>query len=257
MLAFSCPFCGQPVDLSQWNLLGTFERYLMLSFVLSLAIRFQQYRINIRFFLRLPREWPEMFKVIKEHSGVFLTWTMIVPVSITFSVLAAHTLCLRLVFRDADVTWPELWAHWGTLLPIVGIGLLMLTMDAIAIFSSGQTDFDEIEQNLSRGEFALTSRMMKAVKWISFKSVDPEKIVENRIKETFGHLRLLLIGQLRRWSFHTAVRIAFGFLLWISWARVEESLSVFSFVVAVLGVLAVLGLLLYWMRQPLTETLPA
>ena len=69
-------------------------------------------------------------------------------------------------------------------------------------------------------------------------------------------MRLVLLAQLRRWSFHTAVRITFGFLLWLSWGRLIGRIGTggFWFYAACLAVW--LGTVYWWTRQPtlVTET---
>ena len=164
VLAVKCWLCGQPVDLGQVNVMSSYERYLMLTFVLSLMMRVHQHKTNLMFAWQFPQRWPSVFEVVKRHKDVFLTWTLLLPVGVTLAVLLAHTLCYRLIWSDADVTPAQLGDYWSMLVLLLFIGGWMLVLDLVALFSATQTNFDEIEKNLSRGEFALTSRAMWLVR---------------------------------------------------------------------------------------------
>lgn len=249
MFALYCPVCGEPVSPADFNLIGLYQKYLILTFLLSLAIRFHQYRANLGFLLKVPKQWPNMYAALKEHSGVLLTWTLIVPVGITLAVLVSHSLCYYLVWSEANVSARDLFDRWGTLIPIVGVGVAMLTLDLLVLFRMGNSNFDAVEAQLSRGELALTSRTLKALRAVSFGRFDPQRIVGDRLKGQFAALRIVLIEQLRRWSFHSAVRIAFGFLLWLAWARVAYRMATGGYWAWMLGVLSVLAVFLFWMRR--------
>lgn len=250
MLAVKCPFCGQPVDLSQMNVMGVYERYLILTFVLSLLMRFKQYRTNISFAWQFPQRWPSVLEVVKAHKGIFLTWTTLLPVGVTLAVLLAHSLCYRLIWQAADVTPTTLGNEWYLLPFLVLVCLTMLALDLQALFSTTQTDFDEIETALSRGEYVLSSRAMVALRVGSFGLFSPKKYIENRIEESLQAVRLVLLTQLRRWSFHTAVRIAFGFLLWWAYALVNGFISIPTYWINAAFILAGLGVAYWWAKQP-------
>ena len=252
MLAVKCLLCGQPVDLSQLNVMGIYERYLILTFLLSLLMRFQQYRTNLGFAWQFPQRWPSVLEVVKARKGIFLTWTTLLPVGVTLAVLLGHSLFYRLIWQAADVTPTTLSNEWYLLPFLILVCLTMLALDLQALFSTTQTDFDEIETALGRGEYVLSSRAMVALRVGSFGLFSPRRYIENRIEESLHSVRLVLLTQLRRWSFHTAVRIAFGFLLWFAYALINDYISIVTYWINAAFILFGLGCAYWWTRQPVT-----
>lgn len=250
-MQLTCPVCGQPFSLAQINLLGLFELYLFLTFILSAGIRFHHYRSNIKFLLHVPQKWPEMYAMIRENTGLFLRWTMIIPVSITLAVFLFYFLAYRLIWTEAVINWRELWTGPLSAIMLTAVGCAMLALDASALFSSSQWDYNLIERNLTRGESALNSRSLKVLRFLTFNRIDHKQIVQGRVRDSLSFVRLSLIDQLRRQSVHTAVRIAFGFLLWISWYRISHDAPTVFLIASSLSVLIVLGAILYWLRMPI------
>lgn len=253
-MQLTCPVCGQPFSPAQINLLGLFELYLFLTFVLSAGIRFHHYRLNVKFLLHVPQKWPQMYAMIRENTGLFLRWTMIVPVSITLTVFLFYFLAYRLIWTEAVINWHELWTDPLSAIMLTAVGCAMLALDVSALFSTSQWDYNLIERNLTRGESALKSRSLKVLRFLTFNRIDHQQIVRDRVIDSIGYVRLSLIDQLRRQSVHTATRIACGFLLWIAWYRIgHHSATVFS-IASSLSVLIVLGAILVWLRIPIFQT---
>lgn len=248
MTAVRCWLCGHPVELSTINLMASYERYLLLTFVLSLLLRFRQYHTNVRFAWAFPQQWPNVLEIIKKHSAIFLTWTTILPVAVTLGILLTHTVCYRLIWSEAVVTPSELGQHLLVLAFLLPVSLWMLFLDLTTLFRASQLDFAEIEKNLSKGESALTSRALSALRLASLGFFNPRKLVENRIADSLHGVRLALLAQLRRWSFHTAVRITFGFLLWLGYAHLSERIGRAAFL-GYVGLLALWLLASYWWSQ--------
>ncbi|MCA9068459.1 MAG: hypothetical protein KDA84_06030 [Planctomycetaceae bacterium] len=235
----------------------TYERYLFLTFLLSFLIRFRQYQSNVQFAWQFPQQWPSVLEVIKEHRSIFLRWTTILPVAITLGILLAHTICYRLVWSEAKVSPSDLSDDTVVLVFLLPVSLWMIFLDLKTLFTASQLDFAEIEKNLTKGEFALNSRAMTAVRFASLGLFNPRKYVENRVADSLHGVRLALIAQLRRWSFHTAVRITFGFLLWFGYARITNTISQITFL-GYVGALAVwLVAATWWSRRKAEELVEA
>lgn len=249
MFSVRCWLCGHEVDLSQINLMTSYERYLVLTFLLSVLIRYRQYRGNLEFAWQFPQQWPSVLEVIKQSSGIFWKWTTLLPVSITLGVLLGHTICYRVIWSEAVVTPVSLPGHVPVMALVLPVSLWMVCLDLRALFTASQIDFAEIERNLAKGEFALTSRAMSALRFASLGLFNPRKFVENRVADSLHNVRIVLLAQLRRWSFHTAVRITFGFLLWLGYAHLNGHLSLAGFW-GYAGILALwLGSAAWWSRR--------
>jgi hypothetical protein len=255
-MQLTCPVCGQPFSPADVNLLGVFELYLLLTFVLSAAIRFHHFRSNMNFLLHVPQRWPRMYGLIREQTGMFLRWTMLVPVGITLIVFLMYLVAYRLAWTDAVVSLRELRSVPLSTVLLVLIGGSMLALDSSALFRSSQWDYNQIEQNLTRGESALQSRTFKVVRWLTRRRIDPDRIVRSRVIDSLAAVRLTLIDQLRRQSVHTAFRIAFGFLLWMTWYEIHHEPAAAKSVLASLSVLTVLAVVLIWLRVPLLDSPP-
>lgn len=251
MTTVRCWLCGHEVVLSGINLITAYERYLVLTFFLSFLIRFRQYQSNVQFAWQFPQQWPSVLEVIRQNTTIFLTWTTLLPVAITFAILFVHTICYRLIWSEATVTPAELTTHPAILFLIFPLGLWMIGLDLRALLTASQVDFKEIEENLSKGEFALTSRAMSALRIASFGVFNPRKYVENRVADSLHNVRLVLLAQLRRWSFHTAVRITFGFTIWLSFGRLAGAMSPREFLGSILLLFLWLGAAIWWCwREP-------
>jgi hypothetical protein len=251
-----CWLCGRPVELDSINLMISYERYLMLTFVLSLLLRFRQYHTNVRFAWAFPQQWPNVLEVIKKHSSIFLRWTTLLPVAITLGILLMHTVCYRLIWSEAVVTPQGLRQDLVVAVFLIPVSLWMICLDLTTLFRASQLDFSEIEKNLSKGEFALTSRALSALRFASLGFFNPRKLVETRVADSLHGVRLALLAQLRRWSFHTAVRITFGFLLWFGYGHLTGHISQAVFLIYV-GMLAVWLGAVYWWSQREPDIQPA
>ncbi len=246
MLLTICPVCGQDIVLAELNLLLLFERYLLMMFVLSLAVRYQQYRAYLGFLWAVPDKWPSMYTLLKKHLRIFRTWTMLVPVGIALGIYVVHFVSQRLIWREAAIDSQQLASQLWALVPVALFGGAMLYYDLRAIFSSSRVDFNAIETSLKKGEFALTSRTAKVIKFLTFNRLDVNKLVESRVTDTLFGLRLAFMRQLRQQSFHTILRIAFGCLLWTTWARVVLSLSTILYLIALASLIALLVVAWRW-----------
>lgn len=246
MLLTICPVCGQDIVLGELNLLLLFERYLLLMFVLSLAVRYQQYRAYLGFLWAMPDKWPSMYALLKKHLRIFRTWTMLVPVGIALGIYAVHFVSQRLIWREAAIDARQLADEAWAIVPVLLFGGAMLYYDLRAIFSASRVDFNAIETNLQKGEFALTSRTVKLVKYLTLNRLDVNKVVESRVTDTLFGLRLAFMRQLRQQSFHTILRMTFGCLLWATWAWVVLSLSTLLYVTALGSLIALLVVAWRW-----------
>jgi hypothetical protein len=249
MTTIRCWLCGQEIVVSQINLMTAYERYLVLTFLLSLLIRFRQYQSNVQFAWQFPQQWPSVLEVIKRHSTIFLKWTTLLPVAITLGILLVHTICYRLIWSEATVMPLELKGHPPIMFLLISLGIWMICLDLRALFMASQVNFTEIERDLSKGEFALTSRAMSAVRFASFGLFNPRKYVENRVADSLHNVRLVLLAQLRRWSFHTAVRITFGFSLWFGFARLSGHMSSSEFLGSVFLLAIWLIAAIWWCQR--------
>lgn len=232
LLLWHCPFCGQETTFADLNLITLFEWYLLATFLVSLAIRYQLYRSYVELFWSMPDRWPAMYDVIKKHSRSFLNWTMTIPVGIMLAIYLIHMISYRIIWTDADISPLDLFGSWIVWLPVLVLMLAMLYNDFRGLFQLTPVNFTDLQTNLRHGEFALNPKLSKWVRRLTFNKIDPKQIVESRVKDTLQWIRSAFLLQLRYQSFFTVVRIAFGFLLWTAWARLKLDLSLTTYLIA-------------------------
>lgn len=254
LLLWHCPFCGQETALADLNLITLFEWYLLLTFLFSLAIRYELYRSYVKLFWSMPGKWPAMYDVIKKHSTSFLNWTMTIPVGIMLAIYLIHMISYRFIWTDAEISPVDLFDSWLVWLPVLVLLFAMFYNDFRGLFQIEPVNFTDLETHLRHGEFALQSKVSKWVKRLSFNKVNPKKIVESRVAETIQWIRSAFLLQLRYQSFHTVVRIAFGFLLWTSWARLKMELSLSTYLIALAVLIGLIAFAYRWTRARAEET---
>ena len=249
LLLWHCPFCGQETTLADLNLITLFEWYLLLTFLFSLAIRYQLYRSYVALFWSMPEKWPAMYDIIKKHSRALLNWTMTIPVGIMLAIYLIHTISYRLIWTDADISPVDLFHSWIVGVPVLLLMAAMFYNDFRGLFQMTPVNFTDLQTNLSHGEFALKSNVSKWVRRLTFNRIDPQQIVETKVKDTLQWIRGAFLYQLRYQSFHTVVRIAFGFLLWTSWARLKLDLSLTIYLIALGALTFMIAFAYRWTRQ--------
>ncbi|MDG2391318.1 MAG: hypothetical protein P8M30_18580 [Planctomycetaceae bacterium] len=256
MLLWSCPVCGQETTLAALNLITLFEWYLLATFFFSLAIRYQLYRSYVALFWSMPEKWPAMYDLVKKHSRSLLNWTMTIPVGIMLAIYLIHMVSYRLIWDDAEIAPPDLWASAEVFLPVIALMAAMFYFDFKGLFQVTPVNFKDLETNLRHGEIALNSNVSKWVRRLTFNRVDPHQMVETRVADTMQWIRSAFLEQLRYQSFHTMVRISFGFLLWTAWVRLKLDLSVGTYLLALLMIACLIAFAWRWTRQPEKENVP-
>lgn len=203
--------------MSALNLIRVFDGYLIVTFAISLVMRYRQYRELLDLVLSGPGRWPKLIQLAQQQKSAFLTWPMLVPVILTFTVMVLHMAASWFVWRSATVTPADLWAHPWMLLTVVGLALAMLALDYDAVFNVGRLDRQEIIKNLDKAEYWLRSWVGGAVRILTLGYVDPRRIVANEVRANLTWLSGEVGKMMWRWALQIAVRISFGLSLWLSW----------------------------------------
>src|SRR5438874_13297854 len=102
------------------SLISLFLVYLTLVFLIGTALRVRDYRHVLGLVLSVPGRWPRLFKLVKEHHHVLLTWRTVLPLALTLGLLAAHTITSQLVWPRAAsaLTIARLLEVWPSLLVV-------------------------------------------------------------------------------------------------------------------------------------------
>jgi len=200
------------------NLLSVLEVYLILSFILSIIRRYAYYQAMLGVILALPQRWPKLLQLAQQQRMVFLTWPTILPVVVTFLVMAVNSIALNFVWTSASVTPALLWEHWPALVLVLGFGAPMLYLDFTAVFTDRPFDREALEKHLDQAEYWLRSWVAPVVQVITFGKVNPRQMVHEEVHKALVQATLDFNRMMWRWALQVTMRLAFGLTLWLTWA---------------------------------------
>lgn len=205
------------------NLIHLFDFYLALAFLLSTAMRVHQYRAVIGLVRAVPDRWPNLLKLVRQHIGVFLTWSTVLPLFLAFMLSVIHTLATRLVWPHAHLTLVDLFHHWRLLLIIAPLCAAMLAVDVYSTFKVGEFDREMMQKYFDQAEFWLRSWAAPVVRVFTFGYINPRKMVTVEVRKALIEASKLLNSTLWWVSVQVALRVAFGLALWMTWAYTLSS----------------------------------
>lgn len=204
--------------LASLNLLSVLEVYLILSFILSIIRRYSYYRAMLGFIVALPQRWPKLFQMAQTHSTIFLTWPTLVPIFVTFLLMAVNSIALNFIWVGASVTPEVLWHWWLALILVLGFGGPMLYLDVTAVLRPAEFDRGALEKHLDQAEYWLRSWVAPAVKVLTFGYVNPRQMVHDEVRKALVQATLDFNRMMWRWALQIGMRLAFGLTLWLTWA---------------------------------------
>jgi len=194
-----------------------FELYLMFFFILNLYQRIRQYRTVVGLVLSVQSRWPRLFKLVKEHGNLFLTWGTVLPGLLTLGLLLMHTLAYRVVWPQADLPVSRFLEVWP-LLPVVIIsGAAMVGVDVWLCWRVAEIDRHMLEGYFDQAEYWLRSWTAPVVHVLSLGYINPRRIVGQEVRKALESVSVLLNSSLWWVSLQTGLRIAFGLALWMAW----------------------------------------
>ena len=71
------------------NLLGLFDLYLIITFILGMARRYRQYQGVMGLIFAFGQRWPRLVQLVSQQRTIFLTWRTLAPVGFTFALFFA------------------------------------------------------------------------------------------------------------------------------------------------------------------------
>jgi hypothetical protein len=205
------------------SLLHAFDFYLMFAFVAGTSRRIDQYRHFAGIVFRLPGRWPRLLALVKAHRTIFLTWATALPALLALLLSVVQIFASRLVWPEAGrppggLTTARLVGHWPALLAAFPLGLAMVALDAYGILVAGQVNRAQLEKHFDQAEYWLTSRAATAVRVFTLGFVNPRRLVAVEVRKALTDASRLLSTTLWWVILQTALRIAFGLTLWLTWA---------------------------------------
>jgi hypothetical protein len=203
-----------------WNLdlIHVFAFYLWLVFFVGTWVRVRQYEAIVRIVRAVPERWPLLLKLVRQHHGIFMTWTTVLPALLALVLSVAHMLACRLIWPHAQLTTGDV-AHLGFAAALVLIsGAAMLGVDLYATFRVGNFDRPLLERYFDQAEYWLRSWVAPVVNIFTLGYINPRKMVTVEVRKALVEASELLNTTLWWVSLQVGLRVAFGLALWLTWA---------------------------------------
>jgi hypothetical protein len=211
--------------LGNLELIRFLEFYLVVMFLVSIALRLRQYQIVLGLVSRLPGRWPRLLALLRQHHGVFLTRATFLPAAVALILWLAHTLACRLVWPHARLTIGDLFGLSWALPVVLVLGAAMIGFDLYTLFKVGKLDRAQIETYFDMAEYWLRSWTAPVVKAFTFGFVNPHKIVAGEVEKALVEVNKLLNSTLWWVSVQTGLRIAYGLALWLTFAFAHATIN--------------------------------
>jgi hypothetical protein len=205
------------------NLIHFVDFYFSFLFVVNTLRRLGQYHAVARLVLTTPGRWPRLFRLIKEHSTIFLTWSTLLPGLLALSLSVVQLLASRLVWPEAGrppygLTIEHLWQHWPALLAVLPLGCAMFGLDVYFLVRVGKLDRAEVEKYFDQAEYWLRSGTAHVVRIFTLGRINPRKMVAVEVQKALHELNSLLHNTFWWVTLQVGLRLVFGLSLWTTWA---------------------------------------
>jgi hypothetical protein len=204
--------------LANVNLIRFFDFYLALAFLVSTTMRIRQYEAIIRLIRAVPERWPRLFRLVKQHHTLFLTWTTVLPAVLALGLSVIHMLACRLVWPHANLTVSQLVQLWLAVPVVLLCGAVMLGVDLYATFRVGEVDRTLLEGYFDQAEYWLRSWVSPVVRIFTLGYINPRQMVAVEVRKSLLQASELLNSTLWWVSVQVGLRIAFGLALWLTYA---------------------------------------
>jgi hypothetical protein len=204
--------------LGDLNLIRLFDFYLAVAFLVSTALRVSQYRAVVALVRAVPGRWPRLFALVKQHGTIFLTWTTVLPAALAFSLCVVHALACRLVWPQAHLTPADVGRHWQSLLAVLGLGAAMLGVDWYGTFNAGEINRELMQKYFDQAEYWLRSWTAPVVRFMTLGYINPRQMVAVEVRKALIEASKLINYTFWWVSLQTGLRVAFGLVLWLTYA---------------------------------------
>ncbi len=205
-------------ELAHLNLIRFLDFYFMFTFLAGTVRRLGQYHSIGRLAVSLPGRWPRLLALVTQHRTIFLTWSTVMPALLALLLSLIQLVASRQLWPQAQMTAGELARHWWALAAAVPLGLAMFALDAHGILAVGRIDRAEMEKYFDQAEYWLRSKAATVVRVFTLGFVNPRRMVATEVRKALVSTSALLNTTLWWVSMQTALRVAFGLTLWLTWA---------------------------------------
>jgi hypothetical protein len=210
--------------LSSLHLIRLFNLYLILVFVVTTAARLRDYLKVLELVWRVPGRWPRLFRLVKQHWNLFLTWDSFIPLLSSGGLVLGHTALSRLVWPAADdyLTVARLLDHWSMLLVVLPCAAAMSATDVYGALTAQPIDTATLAKYFDLAEFWLQSWTAPVVRAFTLGYINPRQMVAAEVRTALTSASDLLHSTLYWMAWQAGVRIACGASLWLAYLLIAE-----------------------------------
>ncbi len=208
-----------------WQLspIRTFDFYLVLLFVASVSRRLDLYRHVVGMVFKFAGRWPHLFKLVKEHRTILLSFRTLLPALLVLLLFIVQTIASRWIWPEAThpptgLTYGRLAEYWWADLVVLPLGVAMVALDIYGILVVGKIDRALLEKYFDQAEYWLTSRSAHVVRFFTLGFINPRRLVSQEVQKALHGATKQLNSTLWWTSMQMGLRIAVGLSLWLTWA---------------------------------------
>lgn len=200
------------------NLLRLFDFYLAVMLMVGFYRRRAVYRdvllITFGFFLR---RWPRLLRRFAQHRRELFNWQTMRPLVFAIILMAVQMLASRILFPNASVTLNQLLDSWWQLALVIVTFVPMAAVDLYFIIRVGSFDHKETVRSFNQAETWAGTWKAKAIRAITLGKVDPNRMVDEQVKEGLQQLGSTMAWAMWWVSTQVTLRLMFGLTLWLMW----------------------------------------
>jgi hypothetical protein len=209
-------------QLGNLNLIHLLDFYLALAFLISLYLRIRQYRAIVGLVFTVPGRWPRLFRLVKDHRTIFLTWSTLLPALLALALWALQTAASRFIWpaltdSEANLTVAMLFHQWPAWLIVTLLGLLMLGVDGYCTFDVGDVNRNELEKYFDQAEYWLRSWAAPVVRIFTLGFINPRRMVAVEVRVALLDASRMLNTALWWTTAQIGVRVVFAMGLWATY----------------------------------------
>jgi hypothetical protein len=205
------------------NLIQLFDFYLALTFIVSIGMRFHQYRALMGLVRSMPGRWPRLLQLICKHKGILVTPATLGPAALALGLWGIQVVASRWVWPEAGhppfgLTLTRLLVMPAATALAFLFGVAMFLVDLYCTLVVGEVDREATEKYFDQAEYWLKTWTAPMVNVFTFGYINPRKMVASEVQNALENATLLLNNTLWWICLQTGLRVACGLTLWLTYA---------------------------------------
>jgi hypothetical protein len=149
-----------------------------------------------------------------------MTWATILPGLLALGLSVVQLLASRLVWPHAGLTVGDVTQSWYAAAAVVLVGAAMVSFDVYGVVVVGQVDRPQMEKYFDQAEYWLRSHTAHVVRVVTLGFINPRQMVDTEVRKALTEASHMLNSTLWWVSIQLGLRVAFGLVIWLTWAAI-------------------------------------